>query len=304
MIVITIISFEMQDVLTYELNNHLPMDTLIQMMRVNQSHRQEALAVFHQRGCDAIIKRLKTIFGQHYDQFETLFQQCGAILSGSFVLQCLLGEEWPSDVDIYIPILGNDLSNPDYNHPKSSLENFIYQTQGFYVYHEDIKTYDFDNETKMIFLRQYVWLSATDNDDNHNNTLKKFIDDHDTSRTHYKYEKFDAVDNNRKALRQCVQNQHKTLTVDTGQEKVVLNTTHLQCILVDCHKNEMINFIKDEYDFDICKNVFWLDDQHQLYIHALYDIINKQTTFKYTTKIETSEKRKEKYEQRGFTFTQ
>jgi len=53
--------------------------------------------------------KLKSVFGNDYNLFVLAMSQSKAVLSGSFILQCILGETWEnSDIDIYV---GNEQSN-------------------------------------------------------------------------------------------------------------------------------------------------------------------------------------------------
>lgn len=49
--------------------------------------------------------RLVEIMGERlFTQFTQAMRQSGAVLTGSFVLQCILGERWPeSDIDFFVP---------------------------------------------------------------------------------------------------------------------------------------------------------------------------------------------------------
>jgi hypothetical protein len=47
--------------------------------------------------------KLSLIFGKHYDAFVRMMVKYKAILSGSFILQCILNEKWNnSDIDVYV----------------------------------------------------------------------------------------------------------------------------------------------------------------------------------------------------------
>jgi hypothetical protein len=48
--------------------------------------------------------RLKYIFQDQYDNFKLALKTDKAVISGSFIIQCILGETWSnSDIDIYVP---------------------------------------------------------------------------------------------------------------------------------------------------------------------------------------------------------
>uniref|UniRef100_A0A6C0C6K8 Uncharacterized protein n=1 Tax=viral metagenome TaxID=1070528 RepID=A0A6C0C6K8_9ZZZZ len=51
-------------------------------------------------------RRLYRIFGRDLDGFKSALKNSNGIISGSFVLQCILGEKWDnSDVDVYVDAL-------------------------------------------------------------------------------------------------------------------------------------------------------------------------------------------------------
>ncbi len=57
--------------------------------------------------------RLKSIFGDQYEAFKVALELSNAIISGSFILQCLLNEHWRySDIDIFIHYDGDCLETP------------------------------------------------------------------------------------------------------------------------------------------------------------------------------------------------
>ena len=52
------------------------------------------------------------IFGDHYDVFVKIMIDNGAFISGSFIIQCILNEDWSvlnekTDIDIYVPFEGD-----------------------------------------------------------------------------------------------------------------------------------------------------------------------------------------------------
>lgn len=77
-----------------------------------------------------INKRLLTIFGEQYDRLIEIMNNTGAVISGSFIIQCILGEYWQSDIDFYFPTKGNK----EYNDYKI-YRNSFYELEQFF-YHE------------------------------------------------------------------------------------------------------------------------------------------------------------------------
>lgn len=54
--------------------------------------------------------RLRSYLGDNTDGLKKALQKSGAVISGSFILQCILDEEWKkSDIDIYVPFSPNSI---------------------------------------------------------------------------------------------------------------------------------------------------------------------------------------------------
>ena len=63
-----------------------------------------------------INSRLFEIFKNKLSDFKKSLVSTGAMISGSFILQCILNEKWRKyDIDIYLPIKNNGTIN--YNEP-------------------------------------------------------------------------------------------------------------------------------------------------------------------------------------------
>lgn len=72
---------------------------------------------------DGVRARLTEIFGSElYQKFKQELENTGAICSGSFVAQVVLGENWKSDIDFFVP--ATDLKSPHGN-PTSKLDEFL-----------------------------------------------------------------------------------------------------------------------------------------------------------------------------------
>uniref|UniRef100_A0A6C0CBV1 Uncharacterized protein n=1 Tax=viral metagenome TaxID=1070528 RepID=A0A6C0CBV1_9ZZZZ len=63
-----------------------------------------------------INRRLYNIFNDDFDDFKSAMRGSGAIISGSFIIQCILGEYWrDSDIDIYVNTkMFEDFHNPNH----------------------------------------------------------------------------------------------------------------------------------------------------------------------------------------------
>lgn len=81
---------------------------------------------------DEINNRLLGIFGTKLNDFKSLLQRTGSFISGSFIIQCLLDEYWTnSDIDIYVPMLDNEVYYPSNMYMKTDVDNFMYYDMGF-----------------------------------------------------------------------------------------------------------------------------------------------------------------------------
>ncbi len=73
-----------------------------------------------------IEKRLGNVFGDKLLLFKQLMEETKCFISGSFIIQCILNEEWKgSDVDIYVPTIGNQI-RVDHS-PFSKVDDFMYK---------------------------------------------------------------------------------------------------------------------------------------------------------------------------------
>lgn len=84
--------------------NYLKMKDLFNLKFVCQVFRRKFTDGYLMKRIKKIIEnRLKVIFGSTYNEFVVAMFKSKAILSGSFVLQCIIGEQWDnSDIDIYV----------------------------------------------------------------------------------------------------------------------------------------------------------------------------------------------------------
>jgi hypothetical protein len=58
-----------------------------------------------------INNRLLSIFGNRLPALKKIMQKTGCVISGSFIIQCLLDETWKNtDIDFYVPMPGNKIT--------------------------------------------------------------------------------------------------------------------------------------------------------------------------------------------------
>lgn len=249
------------DLYQYHIAIHLSVKSFMTVMCVSRYHYKQGNLNAHI--ISIMIKKLMSIFGDQYNNLKLILTRLGAVISGSFILQCILDETWDSDIDFYVSDLDNDI-----NRGKSELDYFFYENYLQYNY-RDITNYSCN--LTITSIRDYLLVK------NSNPEVKNAI----LATNVYAHRPYG-----------------KTITVND----VVYDVCKLQCIKINCRRDQLIQFIVHDYDFDLCKNVFYFTDSPHLYIHSLQDIINKTTKFKFTTNKYASKERKLKYEKRGFKF--
>lgn len=93
-------------VFRYEVAPHLSPKDLYMLHFVNRTlYKQVTYDLIKEVAIQSINRKLCRVFG---DSFQSLLENAGAVVSGSLILQCLLGEEWNgSDIDIFRPTTSN-----------------------------------------------------------------------------------------------------------------------------------------------------------------------------------------------------
>lgn len=88
----------------YILSDIMSIRDIYELHKVNRKSNEKLNMAFI---VDCIKKRIKDelirIFGDEYDAFVSALVKSNAVISGSFILQCILDERWAnSDIDIYL----------------------------------------------------------------------------------------------------------------------------------------------------------------------------------------------------------
>lgn len=255
--------------------------------------------------CRKLNSRLCEIFGKDFEQFKKLLAKNNGVISGSFILQCILGVMWiGSDIDIYVPI--------------KDLTEFDWDDQ--FVRYKDYKNRFTDLE---VFLIQRVSDTASDDISadimshtfhtfGYDGNFRKSITNIRFKKQGFFYESdFESWDNDEfeDGANVITCNNIPNVSVVTPDE---ITYKTIQIIRIDIKQkyNNVYNFICDSFDFDICKNVFYYDKNGKpdVCIYNLNDILLKKTELK-TSSTPTSNgimstvvKRYAKYKGRGFTF--
>ena len=176
---------------------------------------------------------LTEIFGDNATEFKRLIELTRAVISGSFITQCILNEYWEgSDIDVFISID----NEPIYD----IIKKFLREKMNFKE-----RNYDPD------YLYTYVGFRSID-------TMISY-------KTHYDIE-----------YSICV-------------------------ILVDIKNDDLIKYVWDNCDFDICRNAYYINDnKEKLNICAINDICTRTTKFKIGRTLRSTIYRYYKYVERGF----
>jgi hypothetical protein len=184
--------------------------------------------------------------------FYQLLKDKNAYISGSFIVQCILDENYDSDIDIYIPQSKMDLHD--------DIDEFFKDCCVI----SDIQHYNLENEPDLTKICRVVTY----------NFKKSIILDEDEEEDilplcHHQY------------------------------DDIIKNHKDIQFIYVDT--DDIPNYIKETFDFDICKNYY---KDNNVFITNLYDILNKKLTFNMGPEqnVNKSIDRSFKYKERGFTI--
>lgn len=83
---------------------------------------------FKNRVIKRINKKLLKIFGPRLSEFKDILQETRAVISGSFIIRCLLKDKRFSkgDIDVYVPTKDNIISAL----PSSIVDDFLYHKMG------------------------------------------------------------------------------------------------------------------------------------------------------------------------------
>lgn len=176
-------------------------------------------------------EKLYEIFGNYMQEFKDIMCKTHAAISGSFIIQSLLGTYYEnSDIDIYVP----------FNKSVSYINDFILKTT---------TPTKLSNDSAYALGMDYT-------------IIKKV---------------------NTYTINNCI----------------------IQIIYLNVNNNidAVYDFIKNDFDFDICKNIYYYDGNDNVILYNPHQLLNKYTEFKTSKKLGNSIERYYKYMKRGFVFT-
>lgn len=234
-----------------------------------------------------INQEFKEIFGDKNNEFKKLLSETNAIITGSFMIQCMLGEYWEgSDIDIFIPVIGN--------YPNDIWINIDTGIHDFDAEISDINNYTFAEIRPRTIIEDFLFKNITEDCD-------------ETPR----YSNFTPI---------LGYNILGVCSYDAAKKYKI------QVIHVEANKNtnKIKDFVRDTFDFDICKNIYSINNgfenidfynEYNVFNKILYydpkrlffsDLIDDLNTDEGTCFLEnqdfphSSNERLEKYEGRGF----
>lgn len=298
----------LKDVLKNEIVPKLDLKTLIKLKLTCT----ELFLIVNQNALDAacslqVQHRLQQVFEDQYDQFIAELDRSGAVISGSFIIQCILGECWEQqqqqddkngDIDIYVDVKDKFdqtgewiTSNPTTQFESWFFDNFFFRSvvdatqyqevSNFIVW---IREFAFPKKGVKIPKKNYLgmhWHHKFDQD----KPILQIIDlDFDPK----SYHRFDE--------------NGKFISVD--QTSPTIQTTPIPIPPTPIPNDDIWEFVKLTFDLDICKNIFGVKD-HVPYIktYRLNQIVTKTSTYTIPPDRELStEERIHKYVKRGFKF--
>lgn len=296
--------FVLKDILQAEIVPRLGIKDVIQLKLAN-TELYELLTPrkINELCINKVLMRLKQIFEDKLDGFLSELCRSGAVVSGSFLIQCILDENWfevekskleivggehlASDIDIYVSLTDKYESCPrgDIYHPTTQFETWFFENNFVYLQYHDTERYGDDVSKHIVFIRNFGFVKpgfkvpTTD------------IMDLDSK-----------LDLNKPTIQVIdIDFHHSEDAYYLGKKSGEVEPEHSPSSI----QNENIKeFIESSFDFDICKNVFGVKDNvPYLSIFRLDQIINKITTYKPIPNREGSSlKRANKYRKRGFTF--
>lgn len=141
-----------QDILLHQLFPFLTPIDLFVLRQVNKGLKTLITkTVIHEAIIRQVNSRLYKIFRNKTTEFKQAIRECKGIISGSFIIQCILNKFWKSDVDIYYP-------SDDENYNKHINGHDIIETFLIANNYEDVSEYEcnYDGEPDITNVSSYA----------------------------------------------------------------------------------------------------------------------------------------------------
>jgi len=227
-----------------------------------------------------IESRLQKKFGHLFPAVRQIMSQDQVLISGSYIIQAILGVKWEeSDIDFYT------VYQPE-NH-KPAIDQFFEKYSQFYC---DLVS------SRGPEIEAYHRLS---------NSIK-IVNEYDDNRGGLPVGRCLLVDDDLSDENDSDNGDDSSDSSDDHHDDLRGRFQVIQCQLSDQtdHIEGLKNMIHQTFDFDICKNIFYYDQnqQPQLSIYKAQEIITKITTFRVTQNPTKNLLRFAKYHYRGFNF--
>ena len=252
------------------------------MRNVNKKYRQKVDNYLMKRTINEINRRLRQFMTQEeLVEFKNAMKETNAIISGSFLLQCALQETWEgSDIDIFIPLVDNELSQTTREVYYTEIEKFLYRKKDCrYDKHYAAERYKSDIGAAIHWVKNYSVFPGKTFERIDFNPI-----DRETMTEEEKNKYYDARDAAKDKWRKDVEK-------NQSQYK-------LQIILVDVKKEDIYRYIKHSFDFGILKNAFYGDDK--LEFMNIEQVLMKYTYYQIPGKrVGNTPTRAKKYSERG-----
>jgi hypothetical protein len=241
-----------------------------------ENQKEKYVELIEKNTANKIEKKFRELFGKFYDDFVYIFEKSECRISGSFVLQNLLGEFWEnSDIDIFTHSI-----------PKINFD---------YVYDwDDVNDWDDINEKP---IKKKEKKEKNNKDINQCDESKSNIFDFLLYKLNCQIKKSCSDKYNNIAI-QKKGDFHTDAIIDVNDTNI--NNQKLQ--LISIKKEVYLEKCIFDFDFDICKNIcFVKNGQFYVKIYKIREVFDKKFKFSYNNSFKTIQ-RTEKYIKRGFNI--
>lgn len=136
-----------KDIFKYEIAKHLNLSDIVHFSQTNRYYNDIDI---NELLISMINQRLSHIFGDKLREFLNRLNESGALISGSFIIQALLNEDWLSDLDIFIPVLDTRSKTI------TPLEQWLFDNSYFHVGYDSDLQYDRHIDKKIVWVRDFL----------------------------------------------------------------------------------------------------------------------------------------------------
>lgn len=234
------------DIVQHEIAKYL---NLVEGFCFSQTNKYYSNINFSQMLINTVQNRLKRVFGAKYEEFLKLLEESGALISGPFLIQCLLNEEWKcpmhkswkSNIDIFIPTMSEDRD------VLAKIEQWLIENNYIDLFALTVMSYE-ENVEKIWSIRNFMPCKS-DKIDEYQAILKR-----------------DEI-------------------VANSKHYVDPNNHLIQTVQVKIQQEELEGFIWDKYDINIRKIIYGIkNNKSYIKIARLNEILTKTMRFEIPAK--------------------